>query len=156
MTDSAARIQFELANAWQAMGRPDRAIAGCREVLRLDPGFIPAYLELATLLLRQGRPDEAVAACRQGVALHPGDARLQRLLARAIAASDLEARDREAARRSSLAYRRPADVGRGHILLYTDCWGISGAEQFNQALDARRGRARATRSPARRATPCTI
>ena len=58
----------------------DRAIALCREAVRLDPHSARAQLDLATTLDRAGRSDEALRAYRRYVELDPGEPRAHELV----------------------------------------------------------------------------
>ena len=57
-------------------GRREEAEAAYRTALRLDPFFVPARFNLATLLNRQGRNAEAEAVLRAGIERAPGDGEL--------------------------------------------------------------------------------
>jgi S1-C subfamily serine protease len=58
----------------------DRAIAICREAVRLDPHSARAQLDYATALDRAGRADEALAAYRRYVELDPSEPRAHELV----------------------------------------------------------------------------
>jgi tetratricopeptide (TPR) repeat protein len=51
--------------AYLFVGRPDDAIAGCRTVLRLSPGFLAAHYLIGVALLAKGEPQAALAEMRQ-------------------------------------------------------------------------------------------
>src|SRR4029453_8652344 len=58
----------------------DRAIAMCREAVRLDPHSARAQLDFATALDRAGRSDEARHAYRGSVDLGPTEPRAHELV----------------------------------------------------------------------------
>jgi len=58
----------------------DRAIALCREAVRLDPHSARAQLDLATTLDRAGKSDEALRAYRRYVELDPAEPRAHELV----------------------------------------------------------------------------
>lgn len=66
----AAEPAFGLANARLALPQPDLAGAeqALRDGLRADPGFLPAYNNLALVLARQGNWSEARRWIDQGIA----------------------------------------------------------------------------------------
>ena len=51
--------------AYLFVGRTDDAIAGCRTVLRLSPGFLAAHYLIGVALLAKGEPQAALAEMRQ-------------------------------------------------------------------------------------------
>jgi tetratricopeptide (TPR) repeat protein len=59
-----AAFHASLANVLLAQGWHDRALASCREALRLQPDSSEAHLALANVHRAQGRLDEAEAAYR--------------------------------------------------------------------------------------------
>ena len=56
-----AKAAFDRAEADEAAGRVDEAIAGYGEVVRLAPGYTRAYNRRGVLYQQNGRLDEAVA-----------------------------------------------------------------------------------------------
>ena len=62
---------FLLARGWQLKGRTAYAISRYKEVLRLQPNYIPAYLMLGSLLLSQMRYDEAISVYTQAIYYDP-------------------------------------------------------------------------------------
>lgn len=68
---SRAEVRFKLAKGWQLKGKVEAAIAGYKEVVSLQPNFIPAYLNLGSLLLEQERLEEAITVYSQAIKLHP-------------------------------------------------------------------------------------
>ncbi len=129
-----AFVQFNLASLWQSKGKFERAIAGFQEALRLQPDYIPAYLNLSNLLLRQGRIDEAIAVCRRAIELTPQEDCLKRNLTDLLA----QKRDRNGKIDESAELLpetgKKAGVSLGHVLLYTDCSGVYGAGQCSHSL----------------------
>jgi hypothetical protein len=68
LTTDSADVLFHLAKAWQLRGNVEAAIAGFQRVLRLDPAYVPAYVELGGLMLRRGRAREALDYYEQALA----------------------------------------------------------------------------------------
>ena len=68
-------------------GRPDAAIATCREALKAHPRHRGLVHGLAQLLLDAGRNAEAIALLEEKARATPEDARLHELLSRAFAAT---------------------------------------------------------------------
>ena len=64
----------------QAVGDAAAAEAAYRTALRLDPGFAPAYVNLADLYRAQGRDGEGETLLLQGLAAVPADASLHHAL----------------------------------------------------------------------------
>jgi tetratricopeptide (TPR) repeat protein len=73
LTARAVETLFHLARAWQLKGDSEVAAAGFRRALRMDPRYVPAYVELAGLMLRQGRTREALEYYEQALALGADD-----------------------------------------------------------------------------------
>ena len=72
LTDVDASVYYEIAQAYAAADRIDRALAMHDEALRLDPGFVESHWERGVLLERRGQVDEALAAWRRsGVTRDP-------------------------------------------------------------------------------------
>jgi len=59
--------QLNLGLVEQARGQVPKAVAAYREALRLDPGFVPAYANLADLLRATGNEAQSEAALREGL-----------------------------------------------------------------------------------------
>ena len=119
-----AAAQFRLATIWQAKGHAERAVAGYEAAILLRPDYLAAHLELGQLLLRHRGVAAAIAAYRRAVGLNPDDASCRQRL-------------RELLERQGGVGTHPSPdprVGQPHLLLYTDCSGIGGAEQCNHAL----------------------
>ena len=119
-----AAVQFRLATIWQAKGHAERAVAGYEAAIRLRPDYLAAHLELGQLLLRYRGTAEAIAAYRRAVELNPRDASCRQKLRELLE------------RQGSVGISPSPDprAGQPHLLLYTDCSGIGGAEQCNHAL----------------------
>lgn len=65
---------YELARAYSLVGDLDAGTRWCREALRRDQGFVPAWKELASAAMTKGDLAEASRALEQAVALGPDDA----------------------------------------------------------------------------------
>ena len=119
-----AAAHFRLATIWQAKGHADRAVAGYEAAIRLRPDYPAAHLELGQLLLRYRGAAAAIAAYRRAVELNPHDPSCRQKLRDLLEWQD------------GMGTHPPPDprVGQPHLLLYTDCSGIGGAEQCNHAL----------------------
>lgn len=74
----AVEIRFQLGQAIALQGRPAEAATVYREVLRREPGYGPAWLELGRVLVDTD-PEAAVAAFQSAVAYMPAseEARLE-------------------------------------------------------------------------------
>lgn len=73
-----AEIIFRLARGWQLKGKPAHAITRYKEVLRLQPNYIPAYLALGRLLVEQRRFEEAISLYKHGLVFNPDEAELHK------------------------------------------------------------------------------
>ncbi|MCB9100904.1 MAG: glycosyltransferase [Anaerolineales bacterium] len=133
-TANSAQIQFKLATVWQAKGQVERALSGYRAAIALQPDYIPPHLELGNLLCQQGRLEEAIDVYRRASALNPHEPGFAPKLAAVLARKNAQETGSSPAMASAAAYHRPAANGPGHILLYTDCPGIHGAEQCHHLL----------------------
>ncbi|WP_110685893.1 tetratricopeptide repeat protein [Salinicola aestuarinus] len=67
-SEAAAR-RVDRANAQVQAGRTTAAMEGYREALALDPDYLPARVNLATLYNRQGETEQSQALLRAGLAL---------------------------------------------------------------------------------------
>ena len=130
----AAEAHFNLANVWQLRGRPDRAIAGYRESIRLQPDYLPAYLELGTLLLRQEKIEEAARVYQHAIGMYPDEPGLREELESIQTRQDNLTGEGSRLREMSLMNLPKASGLKRRILFYTDCPGTNGAEQINHLL----------------------
>ena len=48
-------------------GRAEEALTGLRQVLRVDPGYVAAYLQQGQILAATGRGTEAVPILKEGI-----------------------------------------------------------------------------------------
>ena len=78
--------RFRLASVWQRKGRLERAIAGYRKILSLEPDYAPAHLQLGNVILEQGRLSEAVSVFRSALETCPNEAALHKGLVNAVVA----------------------------------------------------------------------
>ena len=69
-----------LAGALDALGRPEEAIAVCREVIRRRPNLASAYYDLGSIELHYGRLDDAAQNFRRALALEPRHGEWHRML----------------------------------------------------------------------------
>ena len=76
--------QLALGDVHAAHGDMVGAEAAYREAIALEPGFVPAYVNLAELLRQAGREDEALQLLRTGMLAAPGQAGLHEALALAL------------------------------------------------------------------------
>ena len=131
---NSIHVQFQLANIWQSRGKFDRAITGLKEIIRLQPDYIPAHLELGNLLHWLGQDEEAIAVFRRAIALNPTEPSFRKSLDDILAARTRSAEVALNSRQATPPDRPSSRPGQSHILLYTDCSGIHGAEQCNHVL----------------------
>lgn len=68
-----ADVHYNLAKAYQDMGRLDEAAASYRRTLELQPGYRKALLNLAVVLKNLGETEPAIALCRRLLKLDAGD-----------------------------------------------------------------------------------
>lgn len=131
---TSAEVQFKLANVWQSKGKMERASAGYQEAIKLQPDYIPAYMELANLLIQQERFDEAIATYWKAIQFNPREICFRKDLKRLLDRKDPSSE--ESYHLSSLfpilTYGETRSLE--HLLFYTDCSGIYGAEQCNHLL----------------------
>jgi len=88
--EKATQLAPELPIAWFNLGvclgrcrLPDAAASALHHALRLEPGYIPAYVSLATLLHYLGNYTEAAEVYREWLAHDPGNPMATHLLAAA-------------------------------------------------------------------------
>jgi tetratricopeptide (TPR) repeat protein len=72
--------QVNLGGLYADLKRPGDAEAAYREAIRLQPKFIPAYVNLAQFFSNAGRELEADGVLRAGIATNPEDAALDHAL----------------------------------------------------------------------------
>src|SRR5262249_22617798 len=72
--------QVNLGNIYAARGEVAKAEASYRTALELDPGWAPAYVNLADLMRQTARDGEGEKILRAGLARHPDDASLHHSL----------------------------------------------------------------------------
>lgn len=151
LTDDIAKKKWLLAVFWQHKGRFEQAIAYYQQVIERQPDFIPAYSQVAPLYEQTEHLEKAMTAYRQLMALGeradwlPGHLEyLQTKLE--ISRGDLADLDlqieqffsRQLSQRPFKRSRnRPASRSnetKAHILLYTNCSGVYGAEQVSHQL----------------------
>lgn len=72
--------QVNLGNLYRDMKQSVRAETAYRKALRLQPRFVPAYLNLAQMLVDQGRESEAAELLRAGIGQVPDSADLHHAL----------------------------------------------------------------------------
>jgi tetratricopeptide (TPR) repeat protein len=68
---SLARLHARRGGAYQAQGKPDRAIADYNESMRIDPTYPAAYNNRGNTWYRSGRLDQAIADYDQALRLDP-------------------------------------------------------------------------------------
>lgn len=64
---------FRKARQLQEQGKREEAIATYQEVIKLNPDFHPAYINLGETLSEQGKLDEAISCYRHALKLRPND-----------------------------------------------------------------------------------
>ena len=72
--------QVNLGNLYTDLGESEKAQTAYREALRLQPAYVPAYINHAQLLSEQGREQAAQALLRRGLRQSPGSAALHHAL----------------------------------------------------------------------------
>src|SRR5260221_6232925 len=66
-----AQRHLERAQAWEAKGKYEQALAECRTAVRLAPRMAAAHNQLGLMLDAQDQPLEAIAAYREALRLDP-------------------------------------------------------------------------------------
>ena len=64
-----AFLRYGLAMEHASAGDDATAVRCLRELIAVDPTYVPAYLQAGQMLLRLGRTDEARATFRDGMAM---------------------------------------------------------------------------------------
>ena len=130
----AAQVAYRMANIFAYKGKFDRAIALYQRAIDLEPSYLPAYLELETLLKALGRLDECVGLYRRAAETAPGgeifSTRLQELVSAPASSEERGAGCDELSAGAVGEDHR----SRAHLVIYADCPGVSGAEQANHAI----------------------
>jgi tetratricopeptide (TPR) repeat protein len=80
---SSAKLWSDKGVAECLAGRPEAAAKDLERAIRLEPGYLPAYLTLGALLTEQGRADEARRLYDRALAARGGDAELRAALGQA-------------------------------------------------------------------------
>ena len=80
MKPDYAEAHSNLGITLKELGRPDEALASCRQAIALKPDFAEAHSNLGITLKELGRPDEALASYNQAIALKPDFAEAHRML----------------------------------------------------------------------------
>lgn len=134
-----ANAYHKLAGVWQLRGRTDQAIEAYRNALREEPGYIPACLELSSLLLERGEVESALLACEQARSANPDDrillAQIKEIELR-MSGGAVEATEQASEPRmldSSELGAAPEKNGKS-VLVYSDCAGTDGAEQCSHII----------------------
>ncbi|MFI5457815.1 MAG: tetratricopeptide repeat protein [Isosphaerales bacterium] len=131
-TDEAIAVFEDLARLWPTNGRHlacwgnclmargrvkegaavlDKAVAACREAIRLKPDDALAHANLGLVLGAQGKPAEAIAAYREAIRLKPDFAEAHRNLGLAL---QIQGKLAEAVAESSEAIRLEPDYAEAH------------------------------------------
>lgn len=71
---SDAKVLYNGAVALEKQGKPEDALKYYREVIKLDPGFRPAYVNMGALYARAGRQDLSIPILERALALGEDDA----------------------------------------------------------------------------------
>lgn len=78
-----AQARLELARTLWQMDSKQEALQTAIEVLDIDNGFLPVYVDVANWLMAENQLDAAIVTLEQGLALLPQNSDLRALLARA-------------------------------------------------------------------------
>ncbi len=105
---------FNIASLRFDQGRHDEAAAGFRQALKIDPGFVPAMLNLADLYRAEKRDADAETLVRRAVALEPANADAGYALA--LAQIRLGRRDDAAQSLRAVLARAPRDANAAYAL----------------------------------------
>ncbi|MCD6303504.1 MAG: tetratricopeptide repeat protein, partial [Planctomycetes bacterium] len=97
---SSAEIRVRLARLLANRGQVDQAVSLGEEACRIDPNYLPAWTELASIDQTAGRHAEARAVLQRGIKAVAGEAR--RRLRRALAVLEI----RQGLRKNGLARLR--------------------------------------------------
>lgn len=116
-------LNYDLGLAWLSLGNFPQAIACWQTTLEYHPQHLEAHLQLASNFLRQGEPDKALVYYQQTLPLTE-DSQILHYCQYVIAR--LNAPDSTSP--------SPLNTTPFHIVLYTDCPQIYGAEQSSHVL----------------------
>ena len=114
LTNQNPPPRFHLGRIWHKKGKFTRAIKYYQETIETQPDYLPAYLELGSLLLQKEEMELAISIYRQAVSLPSEDNYCSKIL--------------------EFLTRTKTSNNFQHILLYTDRAEVYGAEQINHAL----------------------
>lgn len=65
-------VHFNMGLTWLAMGRHEDALRKFQESTRIDPSFLPGYVNRGQLASRMGRYQDAAQAFREALSVAPG------------------------------------------------------------------------------------
>ena len=114
-------LHHDLATAWLTQGNFEQAIANWQKALEYHPEHLEAHLQLASHWLLQDQPDNALSHYRQALAF-TSDPETTNYCQYAIA------------RLTGNSFSQGQKNAQQHIVLYTDCPQIYGAEQSSHVL----------------------
>lgn len=134
----SAEVYIKIAAAWQARGKFSHAISNYEKAIAQQPDYAPAYIELINLLIQMDRVERAIAVCHRAMEISDNYAWLPFLLDDFLIQQgkfrELEPPVEQMIDRYRSALAQKDSAEKFHILLYTNCPGIYGAEQANHAL----------------------
>jgi glycosyltransferase involved in cell wall biosynthesis len=131
---SSAEVRYRIANFWQYKGKIDQAIKGYRETLNLEPGYVPAQLELGNLLVKQGDMDAAIELYREAMVLNPLEPIFQKKLQALVSTQRLRSEGIPTQFTSEGRLVEQCFTTKKRLLLYADNSGMYGAGQCNHIL----------------------
>lgn len=121
--------QVNLGNLYRDMKQFSRAEAAYRKAIRLQPQFVPAYVNLAQMLAGRGREKEAAGFLESGIEYVPDSAELYHALGLSLV--------RQKKTKAALApLARAAELDRDNMrLAYVYAVALQSTGQLNKALD---------------------
>lgn len=141
--DQSARISFNLANAYMGKGAASFAIEYYTQVITMDPGFSPAWLNRANARIKTQAWQDAVSDYRRYLEIEPQSPQADNirkviaLLEEEFAAAEREQRAAEERERAEEAERRRImeDLAASLQEAASDTLGVSAGSESVQQYD---------------------
>ena len=136
-SDQQPEAYHRLADLWRLRGRPELAMEAYRKALKSNAAYLPACIELTSLLIKREEFTEALAVCKSACALDPNNrllkSRIQEILD-LISAPKKEIHPDRTVEVEYINLQNQKAKSAATVLLYSDCSGMDGAEQCSHLL----------------------